>query len=219
MKNIHLILSLFLIGIFSPIQAQLENLGSFVNSEYEEISPYITPDGSKIFYIRSNHPQNTRMGNTQDVWWSSLVNDSATSPTKHLGFPFNTIENNSIDFQSADGQLRIIKGVYDKYGQYKEKGFSYCTLEVDGWSNPKKLVVKNYDKMAKGIYSEMCVAPSGNVMIISMSETPKSNRTELYISRRINDEKWSRPQKITGTLVGDFGPFVAADNKTMYFSS
>lgn len=217
MKNTYIILS-FLFACISA-QAQIENLGPLVNSSYEELSPYITPDGSKIFFIRANHPENTRIGESQDTWWSRLVNDSATTPAKHLGFPFNTTNYNSIDFQSPDGQLRIMKGVYDKYGQFKKKGFSYSTLEVDGWSNPKAIVVKNYSNMSKGKYANMCVAPSGNVMILSFSEIQGNTHSEIYISKRISDEKWSKPVKINGTVNGDFAPYVAADNKTMYFSS
>lgn len=219
MKKITITWSFLLACIFSPIHAQIENLGPLVNSKYSEISPYLSPDGSKIFFIREDHPDNTRVGETQDVWWANLKNDSVISKGKHFGFPFNTMKYNSIDFQSADGQLRIIKGVYDKYGQYKKSGFSYCTLGVDGWSNPTKILVKKYAKMSKGIYVGMCVAPSANVMILSFSEKRKNNKSELYISKRINDEKWSKPQKINGTQNGDFAPFVAADNKTMYFSS
>ena len=219
MRKISIIFSILFVCVFSNLNAQLENMGPLINSGYDEISPYITPDGSKIFFIRENHPQNTRIGDTQDNWWCTLENDSVTTPTKHLGFPFNTTGFNSIGFQSADGQLRIIKGVYDKYVQYKGKGFSYCTLEKDGWSNPKKLNVKDYAKMTKGKYVTMCVTPSANVMLLSFSEIAGNEHSELYISKRINDEKWSRPQKIKGTLNGDFAPFVAADNKTMYFSS
>ena len=219
MKNRYITLTILFACIFSQIQAQLENLGPKVSSSYEELKPYITPDGSKIFFIRANHPENTLIGRTQDVWWSNVENDSVTSTAKHLGYPFNILPNNSIDYQSADGQLRIIKGVYDKYGQRKGKGFSFCTLEKDGWSDPQTIIVKDYAKRAKGIYVGMCVAPSGNVMILNFSEVKNDENTELYISKRINDSKWSRPQKINGTVSGDFAPFMAADNKTMYFAS
>jgi OOP family OmpA-OmpF porin len=40
--------------------AQLENLGKTVNSEYNEISPIISPDGKTIYFSRVSHPQNTR---------------------------------------------------------------------------------------------------------------------------------------------------------------
>ncbi|TNE53635.1 MAG: OmpA family protein [Bacteroidetes bacterium] len=212
---------LCLVGI-SPIlnsQNKIENLGPKINSKYSEISPYITPDGSKVFFIREDHPKNTLAGETQDVWWCRLENDSVTTQAKHLGFPFNTISYNSIGFQSADGQLRIIKGVFNKFGQYKKKGYSYMTMTKEGWSDPVGMKIKKYDKMARGQYVGMCLAPSGNVMILSFSEKKGHPRSELYMSKRIDDKTWTKPKKLTGTLDGDFAPFIASDNKTMYFSA
>src|ERR1044072_5810822 len=88
--------------------AQPENLGPLVNSSYEELSPYITPDGGKLFFIRESHPQNNDFGESQDVWWSTMENDFPVTQAKHLGFPFNTLLKNALTFQSADGQTRII---------------------------------------------------------------------------------------------------------------
>lgn len=210
---------LCLIGLNPLVNAQLENLGPLINSTYSDFSPYITPDGSKMFFIRSNHPNNTLVGETQDVWWVRLENDSVTTEAKHLGFPFNTITYNSIEFQSADGNLRIIKGVYDKFGQFKKSGYSFTTLTEEGWSDPTPMNIKKYDKMAKGRYVHFCMAPSGNVVILSFSERKGSETTELYVSKRITDKKWTQPVKMTGTVEGDYAPFIAADNKTMYFTS
>lgn len=198
---------------------QLQNLGKLANSTYGEISPYITPDGSKIFFIREDHPNNTLVGETQDVWWCQLKNDSVVSEAKHLGFPFNTLHNNSINSQTADGQLRMIKGVFDKYGQFKKSGYSYTVLTAEGWSDPKAMNIKGYAGMNKGKYVGMCLAPSGNVMILSFSEKKDNERSELYISKRIDDDTWSKPEKLAGTKNGDFAPFVASDNKTLYFSA
>ncbi|MGV3630584.1 MAG: OmpA family protein [Bacteroidota bacterium] len=210
---------LCLLGLNPIVNSQLENLGPLINSSYSDFSPYITPDGSKMFFIRSNHPQNTLVGETQDVWWVRLKDDSVVTEAKHLGFPFNTIEYNSIEFQSADGNLRIIKGVYDKFGQYKKKGYSYTTLTPEGWSDPIAMNIKKYDKMAKGRYVHFCMAPSGNVIILSFSEVKRSETTELYVCKRITDKKWTKPIKMNGTVEGDYAPFIAADNKTMYFTS
>ena len=212
-------LGIALIACISFTQAQLENLGKKINSTYDELSPYITPDGSKMFFIREDHPNNTMVGETQDVWMVNLIKDSVVTEARHLGFPFNTISKNSVSFQSADGNLRIIKGVFDKYGQFKKSGYSYTLMTADGWSDPIAINIKNYDNMLKEKYVTMCMAPSANVMILSFSEKKNSATSELYISKRINDEKWTKPKKINGTLDGDFAPFVASDNKTMYFSS
>jgi OmpA-OmpF porin, OOP family len=217
MKKI--ILSILFANIFLMSFAQLENLGKLINSTYEEISPYITPDGSKIFFIREDHPQNTMVGQTQDVWWCKMQNDSIISEAKHLGFPFNTMVNNSINFQSADGQIRFMKGVFDKFGQFVKSGYSYTVMTPEGWSDPIAMNIKKYSKMSKGKYVGMCVSPSANVMILSFSEKKGHDRSELYISKRINDKNWTKPVKINGTLDGDFAPFIASDNKTVYFSS
>lgn len=209
----------FLLFTTASLFSQMQNLGPLANSKYGEISPYITPDGSKIFFIRESHPKNTLVGETQDVWWCKMSNDSILTEAKHLEFPFNTTYYNSVNSQSSDGQLRIIKGVYDKYGQYKKSGYSYSLLTAEGWSDPKAINIKGYANMVKGKYVGMCLAPSGNVMIHCFSELKNNNRSELYISKRIDDETWSKPEKIHGTKNGDFAPFIASDNKTMYFSA
>lgn len=209
-----------LISLFFPAMAfaQLENLGPMVNSTYGELSPYVTPDGSKLFFIREDHPQNSNFGNTQDIWWSSLQNDQVTSEAKHLGFPFNTVNKNALCYQSPDGQTRVIKGVFDKYGKFKRSGYSISTLNEKGWSDPSALNIKGYDNMVRGKYVTMCMAPGGNVMILSFSEVRDSPDSELYMSRFISGNDWTKPQKLNFTIPGDFGAFVAADGETMYFS-
>jgi len=218
MKKYMLGLGLYLCGHTLSF-GQIQNLGKAINSQYDEISPYITPDGSKIFFIRESHPGNTKVGETQDVWWCTLENDLVTSEAKHLGFPFNTLTNNSINYQSADGQLRFMKGVFDKYGQFKKSGYSYTILTANGWSDPKAMNIRNYASMSRGKYVGMCMAPSGNIMILSFSEIKDNDRSELYMSKRIDDDTWSKPVKLNGTMNGDFAPFIASDNKTMYFSA
>ena len=199
-------------------EAQMQNLGPLINTNYGEISPYITPDGSKLFFIREDHPQNTEFGETQDVWWCSLVNDSVTTQAKHLGYPFNTLSKNAINYQSPDGQTRVIKDIFDKYGKYKKSGYSICTLGEKGWSDPVAMNIKGYDNMVRGKYVGMCMAPGGNIMILSFSEVKDSPDSELYISRLIRGNDWTKPEKLGFTVPGDFAPFIASDNKTLYFS-
>lgn len=197
---------------------QMENMGTLANSQYTELSPYVTPDGSKLFFIREAHPGNTDFGDTQDIWWCSLENDQVTSEAKHLGFPFNTLQKNDLCYQSPDGQTRVIKGVIDKFGKFKRSGYSISKLMESGWSDPEEMRIRNYDFMVKGKYVDMCMAPGGNVMILSFSEVKNSPNSELYMSRNMGGNDWSKPAKLNFTIPGDFGAFIAADGKTMYFS-
>lgn len=218
MKKIIYILTALMFSLTA--MAQKENLGTFVNSDIHEISSYITPDGSKFFFVRSgSHPEHTMYGATQDIWMTHMENDSATTPGKHLKFPFNRTQYNVLCYQSADGQLRIIRGIYNRYMQFVDNGYSYSILKKNGWSNPKAIKIKDYENMTRGQYASMCMAPSGNVMILSFSETSGDEREYLYISRRITDSKWTRPEKMPFTVRGDFGPYMASDNRTLYFSS
>jgi len=198
---------------------QLQSLGTQANSTYGEISPYITPDGSKLFFIREDHPENTEFNDSQDIWWCSMENDSVVSKAKHLGFPFNTLTKNALCYQSPDGQVRVIKGVLDKFGKYKKSGYSICTLNEKGWSDPQALNIRGYDNMVRGQYVGMCMAPGGNVMILSFSEVKGSAASELYFSTLTGDNNWTKPEKLPFTVSGDFAPFMASDNKTLYFSS
>lgn len=216
-KILYIILAWSIIG---NSFAQKENLGSKVNNEWHEIGPYISPDGSKLFFVRSGQdPAHTMFGMTQDSWMCYLNNDSVVSQAKHLGFPFNRSKYNTINYQSADGQLRIFGGVYSRYMYRKANGYSYSVLKKDGWSNPKALKIKDYDDMNRGNYLSMCMAPNGYCMILSFSEQSNDDKEYLYISRRITDEKWTRPEKLSFTVHGDFGAYMAPDNRTLYFSS
>jgi outer membrane protein OmpA-like peptidoglycan-associated protein len=214
MKGIVILASI--VSVFS--YGQMENVGSLANSEYEELSPYVTPDGSKLFFIREAHPGNTDFGDTQDIWWCSLENDIITSEAKHLGFPFNTLQKNDLSYQSPDGQTRVIKGVLDNVGKFKHSGYSISRKTEKGWSDPEEMHIKSYDFMVRGKYVDMCMAPGGNVMILSFSEEKNSPNSELYLSRNTSGNDWTKPEKLNFTVPGDFGAFVAADGKTLYFS-
>jgi OmpA-OmpF porin, OOP family len=198
--------------------AQTESMGTMANSPYEELAPYVTPDGGKIFFIRESHPNNTNFGESQDIWWCSLADDRAVSEAKHLGFPFNTLNKNALCYQSPDGQTRVIKGVLDNAGKFKRSGYSVSRLTAKGWSDPEAIDIKGYDNMVRGKYVSMCMAPGGNVMILSFSEEKDSPHSELYMSRYAGGNDWTKPKKLGFTVPGDFGAFVAADGETMYFS-
>lgn len=201
--------------------SQKENLGTNVNSSFVETAPYISSDGSVLFFIRGGHPENTFDNpDSQDIWAVDMKNDSAVKLCEHLEKPFNTDYLNGLMYQSPDGQTRIIKGVFDSFGRFMKNGYSQIKKTKDGWSLPIELRIKGYKKYDKGNYVNLAIAPSGNVMILAMSPIKGDNFTSLYISNKIGDGDWDEPIRIDNLTVGkDFGPFVAADNKSLYFAS
>ncbi|MGV3630674.1 MAG: OmpA family protein [Bacteroidota bacterium] len=211
-------IALFFVTI-SAFSQEFENLGPLINSPTAEFSAYVSADGSKMYIIRDMHPKNPTVSFDQYIWVCDMQNDSIVSEAQLMGWPFNIGASNSVDFQSADGNLVMIRGVYDENNNYVKSGYSYTVRTAQGWSYRKEIKIKDYDEMCRGKFATMCVAPSGNVMLLSFSEESGSPHSMLYVTKRIDDDNWTRPEKLAISKKGDYGPFIAADNKTLYFTA
>lgn len=226
MIKVNLLLLAFSLIASTVIMAQvenlkIENLGSQVNSKYDELGPYITPDGKKLFFVREDDPRNTLAPeHTQDIWYSKLGEDNNWGEAQHLGVPFNKSWYNTIFYQSADGNTRIIRGAYNK-GSFQGSGYSVSHLLKDGWSEPQKVKIKNYDKYSKGKSSGICLGSDNKTMIFYTANSQKDIH-DLYVSFLLKDESWSEPMSLgpdINTESTEMSPFLAADGITLYFSS
>lgn len=223
-KNVLLFLFAVAASTEIPAQYQKENLGAAVNSQYEELSPEISPDGKKLFFIRSNHPENTLypQPGTQDIWMSKLDSMGKWSPARHLKAPFNDELYNGIEGFSADGNTRYIKGYYER-GQYDGMGFSYFVLTKNGWEGPKGIKVKNYESSINPNHLSISSHMHSDNKTLLMSFVPKGkNRKDhdLFVSFRKENGTFSEPQLLPiSSAYDEIGPFLAADNVTLYFAS
>jgi len=66
----------------------LENLGPVINTEFDEESPFVTPDGKYLYFASKGH---NSIGGF-DIFRSELKNDTWTVP-ENLGYPINTTGN------------------------------------------------------------------------------------------------------------------------------
>ena len=76
------------------------NLGSSVNSEYDEICPFIHPDGRTLFFSSNNRES---MGGF-DVFQSTRESDTVWSKPSNLGYPLNTVDHDVSFSTMADGK-------------------------------------------------------------------------------------------------------------------
>ncbi|MEZ4826030.1 MAG: OmpA family protein [Bacteroidia bacterium] len=224
-KIVFLLLGLgfFSQNVFAQTEPKFENLGKGVNSAYDDLAPVVTPDGKALFFTRKNHPDNQfGLNGTEDTWVSRY--DPKTKswlPATNLGKSFNTQRVNGIQSISPDGNTIFIFGAYEN-GAYKGLGFSTREREAEGWSKPAEVKVDGLTDMVKGIFLGAYMANNGKVMILYFSEVPGSRSNDLYVSFQLDNGSWSRPKNL-GTSVNspgsDASPFIAADNKTLYFAS
>jgi OmpA-OmpF porin, OOP family len=200
-----------------------EKLSSNINSPYKEFGPLLSPDGKTLFFSRRNHPDNTGgLKDKEDIWYSEI--DSATGEwglAKNLGLPINTIGPNFINSITPDGNsiVLLLGNQYTEDGRLKA-GVSISSKTEAGWTKPQALdIVNEYNNSPKANYF---LANNRKVLLHSVERDDTRGDRDIYVSFLQKDGKWSEPVNlgsIINTASEETSPFLAADDKTLYFSS
>lgn len=202
-----------------PAELVKENLGKSVNSEYREIAPVISPDGKTLYYTRWKHPDNLGKDKNQDIWYSELQGDKKWGTAVLFPAPINNNEHNAICAISPDGKTILLNNVYLKDGSMA-KGVSMSTKTSKGWDFPKPLIIKNFKN--KSDYAEYSFSPNGRVLILTGQFRETQGGKDVYLSFLQADNTWSEPQdagSVINTAEDESTPFIAADGKTLYYST
>ncbi len=80
------------------------NMGAGINSEFDETSAYISPDGSKLIFSSKGH---YNMGG-YDIFYCDIYKDGSYSDPVNMGYPINTTNDNLYFCPVRDG----LSGVY-----------------------------------------------------------------------------------------------------------
>lgn len=203
----------------SQIKAQRENVGKEINTKGQEVAPIISPDGKTLYFTRSNYPGNIGSAQKQDVWFSTLNDKNQWSEAVNIGSPINNAGDNAITSIAADGKTIYLINVYRPDGSMYF-GLSRSFKTKNGWSFPKEYKITNLSGYVGSM--ELTVSPFGNVMIISVQRSDTEGGKDLYVSFLQADDSWSEPRHLGNVInTADYEgtPFLALDNKTLYFSS
>lgn len=201
----------------------VEQLGTNVNSNYNELNPLLSPDGKTLYFSRKNHPENAGgVNDKEDIWYSELGGDGKWSLAKNMGEQFNNDKPNFVNTISStpDGQMVLLLG-----NKYLDKGkmvagVSMSTKEGDKWTAPKPLEIENdYNFNEKANYF---MANSRKSLLMSVEREDSRGDRDLYVSFEKDDGTWAEPLNLGRTIntAGEeSAPFLASDDKTLYFSS
>lgn len=203
----------------------VERLDENVNSEYSELNPILSPDGKTLYFSRKNHPQNIGgVNDKEDIWYSELQSNGKWSLAKNMGPQFNNDQPNFINAVTSatpDGKavVLLLGNKYMPNGKLLA-GVSISNNIGGKWTDPKPVNIENdYNYNEKANYF---LSNSRKSLLMSVEREDSRGGRDIYVSFAKNDSLWSEPLNL-GSIVNTAGeeaaPFLAADDKTLYFSS
>ena len=211
----------------AKFDSALVNLGPTVNTRFVDTHPVISPDGRSLYFARQFHPGNVGGArDAQDVWVSSRPNSTTNvwAAARNIGGPINTSDDPSgVASVSANGQTLLLINQYQPDGHIEPKGCSVSKKEKMGWSKPENLDIEDfYNDDAEHV--DYFLATSGKALLMAVDRKDGQGEQDLYVSfpKPGTANGWTRPRNLgpnINTKNADFAPFLAADDKTMYFAT
>jgi len=205
----------------------IEALDKNVNSQYSELNPLLSPDGKTLYFSRKNHPEN--IGGTadkEDIWYSQLDSAGHWQLAKNMGRKFNNEGPNFINTIQAvtpDGKSAIVLlgNRYLSNGKM-QAGVSISSNVGGEWSRPVALNIKddyNYNEKANFFLTN-----NRKTLILAVERDDTHGDRDLYVSfmNGGRDSTWTAPLnlgEVVNTAGEESAPFLASDDKTLYFSS
>lgn len=203
----------------SEYSGRAERLNDNVNSNYSDLAPVISPDGTILFFTREGDPKNSGGQNDQDIWFSNIDVQGNFSKAQNIDSPLNNTYNNFAISATPDGNSLLIGNIYFKNAPPKS-GVSITHRKNSQWTYPEALNITNFYNRSK--FASFSLGSDSKTLILSLEREDTYGGHDLYISFLQTDGSWSEPKNLgsqINTSGGEHSPFLASDMSSLYFSS
>ncbi len=223
MKRIFLIFVLF-INIFQSLYSYIDldsiksRLPGAINSFQPAIVPVTNFDETILYFDRKLFPDNTGgLNDKDDIWYCQRINEKFWSEPKRLDSKLNTVNSDVLFSLSPSSNSALIYGIYNDSA--KTDGFS--VIRNNNWNEPIPLNIKNYYNTGETFYGYL--TPDENILLLSLERRDSKGELDLYISFYDSQtNQYSEPKNLgtkINTELSETAPFLAYNNKTLYFAS
>ncbi|MCB0504299.1 MAG: OmpA family protein [Cyclobacteriaceae bacterium] len=218
----------FVICLFAFVAAKgqhsLIGKESVFNSYADEQNPVLSPDGSTLYFIRAHHADNVgRKLDRGDIWFSTYDSASGWSNPKNIGFLLNNPYHNGVIGFGVEGQMYLYN-IYEADGKApKSRGvsISWPIQPPASWTLPETTIVRYFYNLSDD--HSISISEDKKIMLLSLESFKTRGAEDIYVSFWIPELKaWSEPKNLgdqINTMYQEVTPYLAADNKTLYFSS
>lgn len=200
-------------------KAPILSADTSLNTRYNEMKPVVSPDGSKLYFGRSNHPSNSGgRKDRADAWVATATNGEMFGSVQRLASLLNSPQADLVVGFTANGdQVYLMRN--DLESTNKPSAGLYL-MRADGSGSAKPVSVTYFYNKAK--HQDITLSPDGQVMLIAMESYITYGLEDLYVSFRQSDGNWSEPQNLgqeINTPLQEMSASLSADGRTLYFVS
>jgi outer membrane protein OmpA-like peptidoglycan-associated protein/tetratricopeptide (TPR) repeat protein len=209
--------------IKTPKSAKVKNLDKPINTEYPEYSPVVSFDGKSLYYTSRRPWENGETESfrdpklyqyPEDIYLSTLLGNSQWSEGKRLEFCVDNVNEATISVSLDEKRIYAYQDVSGN-GDIFQSEFKDNKFQI--------LEILEQKGINTDFWETHCtVTPDGN-NIYFVSERPGGyGGRDIYRIVRMMDGSWSEPINLgpkINTKYDEDSPFLAIDNKTMYFAS
>jgi outer membrane protein OmpA-like peptidoglycan-associated protein len=209
--------------ISKPTTAIVKNIGNVINTNYPEYSPVISLDGTSLYFTsrrqwfdKSTDDFKDAQLNQypEDIYVSYLDIDGTFSDPEKLSFCDGKTNEATVTVSSDERRVytyQDTKGNGDLYfSDFKNNSFQTLT-ELD-----------YLDLNTKFWETHCSVTPDGQQMYFVSDRPGGFGGRDIYRIVKLPDGTWSNPINVGPTIntsSDEDSPFIAIDNKTLYYSS
>lgn len=205
---------------FEPFEGEnpypWENLGPNVNSDISEVAPMVSHDG-RVLYFSRGHSKNGRIGDG-NIFRCELKPDGTITRSRLQKGKLNNDWHNVVCSAMPGDNMLAVFSDYTK----GDAMISTTTRTADGWTFPTPINIPRTNRTTNTYTARMGADGRTIVMEMRTKRSKDEHDANLFVSLKDDKGKWSAPiwlgDKIN-TEYGEITPFLAADMKTLYFSS
>lgn len=197
----------------NPLNISFVNLGKYINSEMDEITPIITADGEFLLFTSNKKFDRMYNVNTYDVLYAQFSKGSFGKP-RSLSV-VNTPEDEFIAGVSAKGDEIFVQ--QQNYEAFEDLAMIPRTERGFG----KKEILRGSANSKQAEYAAS-TSITGDTLFFSSRRDGGQGGLDIFMSRRLPNGEWADAKNL-GNVVNskydeDF-PMMSPDGKTLYFCS
>ncbi len=210
-----------------PVDVEVTNVGSDINSKYDDKNPCITADATKLVFT-TRRPEGTDApvdaeGDGkyfENIYIASYDPDSkAFRKAEAVSGSVNTKAHDACTSISPDGkQIFVYKNdVNDK----KSRGGDVFVSKINAgkWKKPEPI-----GRPIASSYWEggACMSPDGKTYFFTSEREGGFGKSDIWMVEKINKKEWGKPVNLgpnVNTKYDEGGMFLAPDGKTLFFCS